>query len=296
MKIAHIVNLLTPREGSDLVLAQQVTLESLRRAKQAAANIDVNLLSAQYAEDRSEVPEWFTPTENLRNSSLDHEQFLDKRKLPSLEEIWMRLLSNSEGADYIIYSNVDIAVKPKFYSRVAELMSEGWEAISITRRTLSSDYSKVEEIDEMFLDEGLPHPGDDCFVIRRDCAGRLKISDAFIGVAWFDKILLINLAWRTLFKKYYDEHITFHIGDDRTWLNPKAKTVADWNKSLLRNLIVDLEQNYGKAYRNPNVWPHVKTVYGHTGLKVSPLFQASAYLRKIKRYLTTAIHRLANQK
>lgn len=275
MKIVHLVNVLTPREGSDLVLAQPITLESLRLAKKAAHEIDIQLFSAQFEEDRCKVPDWITPTADLKASSLDHEDFLDKRKLPSLAEIWDRLISNSSEADLIIYSNIDIAVRPNFYSRVAELMNQEWDAISITRRTISKNkYTCLTQLDQMIIDDGEAHPGDDCFVFRRDRVSQLRLSPVYVGAAWFDKIILINLAWKTKFSKFRDEILTFHIGDDRTWVNPKTKTVADWNKALLRSLILELEQDVGKVYRNQAIWQHVKTIYAHAGFQTSLFFRA----------------------
>ena len=285
MKIVHLVNVLTPRDGSDLCLAQPVTLESLMRAKESSGSLEVRVVSTQFPEDRRQVPSWMETTDDLQESSLAHSEFTDKRKLPSLREIWSRLLSCSQDSDLLIFSNIDIAVYPDFYSNLTNLINQGWESISVTRRTISNTYSDVSQLTAMWEEKGTAHPGDDCFAIRRDCASRLNIQPVYTGAGWFDKILLINLAWQTNFKKFRDERITFHIGDDRTWQNPEAKTVADWNKRLLRELILEIEQERGKSYWNPQIWPHVASVYKHAGFSTSYTYRAMKQLNQLKSRL-----------
>lgn len=63
MNIKHILNVLTPRAGSDLVRAQPITLASIRNAIDATLlEHDVRVL-AFFKEDESPVPEWMATLE-----------------------------------------------------------------------------------------------------------------------------------------------------------------------------------------------------------------------------------------
>ena len=69
MKFTHIINPVKVSEASDLFVAQPVTFETMRRAKQFAGNeIEVNLITTQYPEDHSIIPEFFTKTKDLDRS------------------------------------------------------------------------------------------------------------------------------------------------------------------------------------------------------------------------------------
>src|SRR5690554_6353663 len=117
IKLTHIINPVNVSEASDLFVAQPVTFESMRRAKQFAANeIEVNLITTQYPEDHSIIPEFFTKTKDLDRSVLDFGAFDKQRKLPLLQDILDRAVDYDTEADYIVYTNVDIAVQPHFYS------------------------------------------------------------------------------------------------------------------------------------------------------------------------------------
>ena len=88
MRFAHIVNPVKVPVTSDLYKAQPITFESMLQAKKAAAgNVDVNLVSVQYAEDRSVVPESFIKTPDLSRSVLDVSSFEMNRKLPFIADI-----------------------------------------------------------------------------------------------------------------------------------------------------------------------------------------------------------------
>jgi hypothetical protein len=261
MKLLHIINLVDFPKESEHERAQSITLESLRRAQDYASQqgVEVRIVSAQFAEDRSVIPSWVEATRDLEASSLDHPEFLDKRKLPLISDIIERGKESMNDEDALIYSNIDIGVQPYFYVRVAHKLQEGNQALSITRRTIPENLNSLEE---MYAQIGKGHPGDDCFVFSRNRIDQLQLKPVFVGAAWFDKILLLNCAaFCDPFEKVRNEKLTFHIGDERSWFNEKTRTVANSNKGYLIELISEIETKQGACPKNSQLWPHVMSIY-----------------------------------
>ncbi|WP_410004669.1 hypothetical protein [Aequorivita nionensis] len=220
IKLTHIINPVNVSEASDLFVAQPVTFESMRRAKQfAASEIEVSLITTQYPEDHSVIPEFFTKTKDLDRSVLDFGTFDKKRKLPLLQDILDRAVDYNTEADYIVYTNVDIAVQPHFYSFINQKIKDGHDAFVINRRTISKQYT-LKTLADAYADYGEAHPGFDCFVFKLKLHKQLSLNNVAIGVSKVGITLLANLIAFTdnlfFFKK---EHLTFHIGEDKVWLN-----------------------------------------------------------------------------
>lgn len=217
LSLAHIVNPVIVPEQSDLFVAQPVTFETMRRAREAArSEVELTLLTAQFPEDRALVPDDFISTPDLDRSALDLQGFKVRRKLPLMKDILDRLYAHAPEADFLIYTNVDIAVMPQFYSAIAQIIDQGFDAFVINRRTISADYQRVDEIPLMYSEVGEPHPGYDCFVFRRDSYPRFDVASAFIGVPPIGRVLLVNLICNAeRYGKFKDLHLTFHIGDAR---------------------------------------------------------------------------------
>ena len=110
-KYAHIINPVAVCNKSDLFIAQPITFESMENARRFSETcIEVDLLSAQYPEDKKMVPEYFHLTPDLQSSVLDKGSFKTRRKLPLIKEILDRMYDASPDAEYLIYTNVDIAL------------------------------------------------------------------------------------------------------------------------------------------------------------------------------------------
>ncbi|AFZ44907.1 hypothetical protein PCC7418_2771 [Halothece sp. PCC 7418] len=285
MKLAHIINPVNFTKGSEHERAQLITLESLYRAQDYASKrgVEVRLLSAQFPEDRKVVPDWMEATRDLKTSSLDYPEFLDKRKLPLISDIIERGIESIKDEEALIYSNIDIALQPYFYVRVAEKLKEGNNALSITRRTIPENLTSLEE---MYAQVGSKHPGDDCFVFAYNSFDKLNLKPVFVGAAWFDRILLLNCAaFCHPFEKIRDEQLTFHLGDDRSWFNEKTRTVASSNKDYLIELISEIEAEQGYCPNNSTLWPHVMSIYDKLGFVVERNHQSffTRVNQKIKR-------------
>ena len=167
MTIAHIINPVNVPESSDLFVAQPITFESMRRAADfAKGEIEVSLYAVCYEEDAEIVPAYFKTLPNLERSVLDIASFSRSRKLPLIADILER--AKSIHADYLVYTNVDIALMPHFYSAVADYINRGFDAIAINRKTISTDYSSVNELPQMYAQKGSKHEGIDTFVFKKE--------------------------------------------------------------------------------------------------------------------------------
>ncbi|AFY37245.1 hypothetical protein Lepto7376_0850 [[Leptolyngbya] sp. PCC 7376] len=270
-KIIHLVNIVDFKAGSEHAIAQNITLESLKRAKIYAENqgLEIKLLSAQYPEDHTRIPEWIEATEDLEFSCLEYPELLDNRKLPSLADIIQRGLDAAVDADALIYSNIDIAVQKEIYVNVKNELDQGAESLSITRRTIPQEFDSPEQLDAMYQSKGEAHPGDDFFVFSKACFPKMSLRPVFVGVCWFDKILLLNAAaYGRPFKKIRDQCWTFHLGDDRTWSTDRLHLISEYNRKYLVELVEEIEAKQGYAPRNKLFWPHVRSVYELIGFEV----------------------------
>ena len=195
--------------------------ESMRVAKQFADGaVEVAQYTAQYPEDRPIIPEWYVQTPDLDRSVQNLGTFQVPRKLPLIGDILGRLYEASD-AEYFIYSNVDIALMPNFYVTVNAIIEAGYDAFIINRRTLPPTYRRVSELPIMYAEVGQSHPGYDCFVFRRERLPGFMLGGICVGVPKIGVTLAANMICSARkFREFDDLHLTFHIGDDRTWGDP----------------------------------------------------------------------------
>jgi len=250
LKIAHIINPLIVDESSDLYVAQPITFETMKRAKESAKNkVDVELFVAFYPEDKGIVPDYFKKTKPLDQSILDIGKFDHKKKLPLIKDILDRLYERST-ADYFIYTNVDIALNPGFYLFVREMIHRGYDGFVINRRTISKHYNRIDQIPEMAAEKGEKHPGYDCFIFRRAIYPEYILGSACIGANWIGKVIISNvITFANRFRLFEDEHVTFHIGDDRSWKNDKLDDYHQHNETELNKVLNHL-MRYENAQKN----------------------------------------------
>lgn len=243
IRIAHIINPVIVSESSDLFVAQPITFETMRVAKEfARGHVDVILHSAQYPEDRSIVPEWFHMTPDLGRSILDLGNFKKERKLPLLKDILDRLYEVSD-AEYFIYTNVDIALMPNFYITVHKLIDAGYDAFVINRRTIPDSYQSIDEIPLMYSEAGDSHPGHDCFVFKRDKYKAYRLGKLCVGINWVGRVLIWNLVCHASnFKEFKKKHLTFHIGNDKTWKRDEYRDYVAHNKSEAVTILEKLQE------------------------------------------------------
>ncbi len=218
--IAHIINPVKVSITSDLYYAQPITFETMRIAKQyVEGKVEVQLFSAHFSEDVDIVPDYFTQTPLLTRSAPDFYNFTRSRKLPLIADILQHLYEATD-AEYLIYTNVDIAVVPNFYETVHYYIGQGYDAFIINRRRISGKFKNLEDIPAMIAEVGLPHPGFDCFVFHRSLFPYLKLGHICIGVPYIEISLSHNLfCFAKNFILLHDKHLTFHIG---------REVIKDW--------------------------------------------------------------------
>jgi hypothetical protein len=236
--VAHIINPVIVGKESDLFVAQPITFETIRVARDfAQGQVEVDLYSAQYPEDRPLVPAGFQMTPDLERSVLDCGTFQVKRKLPLLKDILDRLYGATQ-AEYLIYTNVDIALMPHFYLAVDRLITLGYDAFIISRRVIPKTYTHPQDISLMAAQVGEPHVGHDCFVFRRSVYADFFLGNACIGAARVDEVLALNLIYQAQkFKRFADLHLTFHIGNDRVWKSANQADYFAHNESELDRVL-----------------------------------------------------------
>ena len=267
LKVVHIINPVTVDDSSDLFVAQPITFETMRLARDFALDIvEVNLLTAQYPEDRALVPEWFQPTPNLERSILDIGTFRKERKLPLLVDILDHLYTAAPDADYLIYSNVDISIMPHFYLAVKRFIDAGYNAFAINRRTISKNFTGIEDIPLMFAEVGGEHPGHDCFVFRRSDYVCFNLGNVCVGMNWVGRVLLWNLICHSQkFNEFKNTHLTFHLGNDKKWKGDDYSDYTAYNKREAQKVLADLESQYGPFDETKPIYHYIRDAIADKG-------------------------------
>lgn len=218
----HIINPVKVSNGSDLFHAQPITFESMARAKKYAEyndhDIQVCQVACHFEEDREVIPDYF---ENylLSNSVKEIDRFKNEKKLPFIKDILS--CAQEYSSDYVVYSNVDISLYPNFYSSVKALIEEGNDAICINRNTIV-DYDDLN-LEAIYGVRGVPHEGIDCFVIKRELLSEFVLKESIIGTGPVGLIFAMNMLIFSKKMKWITEgNFTFHLGDDKAWLNRKV--------------------------------------------------------------------------
>jgi hypothetical protein len=212
---AHIINPVVVDPSSDLFVAQPVTFATMKTARDfATGQVAVELLSTQYPEDREWVPDGFTVAPDLKRSVLDLGPFAFKRKLPLVRDILDRLYEAAPEAEYLVFTNNDIALMPYFYVSVNALIDSGYDALVINRRAVSAEYRRLADIPLMYAATGRRHEGHDCFVFRREAFPRYALDDICVGMPFIGRVMVWNLfCFGREFKEFKAKHLTFHLGN-----------------------------------------------------------------------------------
>jgi hypothetical protein len=246
LSVGHIVNPVRAGAGSDLLTAQPVTFETMRRARDfSRTRVDVELMTTQYPDESDLVPAGFSSAGDLTRSALDCGPFQVPRRLPLIGEIVDRLAGSSR-ADVLVYTNVDIALQPYFYDTVARLVALGHDAFAVNRRTIPEGGVIPDRLPFLYARLGEPHPGWDCFVFRRELAARIGLGRILVGTGWMGRTLIANFACLApRFTVFTDLHATFHIGNRQSW---KSELLSDYlahNRREAGMVLAELEREHG---------------------------------------------------
>jgi hypothetical protein len=138
-RIVHIINPVKVSETSDLFFAQPITFESLRKAKHFSTRKEqITLVTTSFEEDLEIIPTDFQKLSNLTRSVLDVNINLKGKKLPLIADI-LGKTNELNTCDYILYTNMDIAVMPQFYDALFEYIKQGHDAVIINRRRIETN-------------------------------------------------------------------------------------------------------------------------------------------------------------
>jgi hypothetical protein len=211
--VGHLVNPVRSPVADELVYTQPLTFESMRlAAAQAETVARVDLLTAQFPEDHEIIPSFFKRTPDLLRSVADMHPFHVRRKLPLISDLVERLYCGST-ATYLIYTNVDIILHPSFYQEVAARIQTGLDAFIINRRRVPGHYRSVEDLPEIFVSPGAPHPGFDCFVFHRSLYPKFRLGHVCVGIPFVEMIFSQNLFCHARrFVLFDHDRLTFHVG------------------------------------------------------------------------------------
>ncbi len=280
--LAHIVNPVAADTSSDLHAAQPVTFETMRVARETASEVmSVDLLSAQFPEDHTVIPDHLLMTTDLKRSISDVATVSSRRKLPLISDILSRA-AGATDAEFLIYSNVDIALMPRFYLAIKALLDSGPDALIINRRTIPSTPSDVAQLDLMWAHAGKPHPGLDCFVFRREAVAQFDLGSIVVGANFVGKALLANLiACADTHRVFRDLHLTFHLGDDRAWSRNEHSEYNEHNYAELGGILRRLQ---GKGLLDSK--PELRSIASQHRSYEQPWRQALGRLRSTTRRLT----------
>ncbi|MCP3932322.1 MAG: hypothetical protein GY705_24890 [Bacteroidetes bacterium] len=229
MKIAHIVNVTEINESkksSYLHIAQPVTLKSMSVAKEMAREkLDIELFAVKHKSEIVDIPDSFCWTKDLESYAYDYILALEKsntlKPLPCIVDILTSLHDASE-ADFFIYTNVDIGLKPNFYLEVMQFIEQGFDAFCINRRDIPKKYRNIlidaDNLELGYMIKGLKHPGVDCFVFKRDIVQKLLLNKVFVGFPPVGNVLKSQIKQQSKkFAHFKNAYLTFHLGRDRAW-------------------------------------------------------------------------------
>jgi len=271
IRLAHIINPVKVNDRADLYKTQPITFSSILAAKAfTKSEINVNLFATCFRNETDIVPDGFNLLSPLESSIQDIYSNSYLPQLPFIDEILAKVAETE--ADYIVYSNADIALMPYFYDAVACYINRGHDAISINRRRLSHVYLNQPELPLLFADIGFSHPGFDCFVFKKELISHFILNKLCLGIPFVEVALVHNMAAFATNPLYLTKaHLTFHIG---------AEVMPERNKQLYR---------YNKSVFFNAVYPPLKP---KLTLKKLPYYSLPLHKRAIKWMLNPSLFTL----
>lgn len=247
-RFRHIVHVYDDKDLPVNTQVQQITFRTMEGAMAfAAPEIPVRCVAVTYPEDLGLVPLGITHAPVLQRFVTDVADFATKRPLPLLFDILGNGLEAQaafaeeevcDTAEYIVLTNSDIHLQPYFYRVLAELIGQGWDVLSVNRRTLDVEPGQ-RGFNPLFLAEpGKEHGGFDCFVFPASMAAQFARTQSCCGVGYVMRSLMFNLvALAPRYLMLTGAHLSFHLGDDRKWQVSAYDEYLDFNLDQARAVI-----------------------------------------------------------
>ncbi len=238
MRIAHIICPLVDTDNSDLKLIHDITFESMKVAKELAKGVvEVDQFSAVFPEDELNQSLNFSKVIYLNHSSLDIDGFQFGMKLALIGETLDKLYENT-NAEYLIYTDIRIALQPKFYLQIRKIIENGNDAFVVSNRLISKKYNSFDQFPLMLKARGKKQQEYDCFVYKRVHYKKFILGNSCIGHRWVSQLIIANLmAFADNFSYFENLNITFKLsGVGENWSN--ANVVEDNRLNEMELLIV----------------------------------------------------------
>lgn len=210
----HIINPFASAAGSRNRKIQEYSLESIREAARfAAPEQQPRLVAVSLPENDLPNLSGFRLLPPLTRSVQQEKGMESFPALPFIRDI----LESGHAADdseYLIYTNMDIILLPHFYRCVAEWLKEKPDALIINRRRIADKFLD-QPLEKIWAEAGKPHPGFDCFVLKKELIRTFILDDICIGVPFLEVSLMHNIfAFAKNYHVYTSLHLTTHIGEE----------------------------------------------------------------------------------
>jgi hypothetical protein len=253
MRILHVVSTVGTSAPNELQEAQRITLESLELAQRCAVGIDVRVAASRYA-DEPLPAEWLMDFPCLQTSASELWNVPDGPRLPLLREVLMPLQCDIPY-DFAVYTNIDIGVQPFFYQLVRQWAESGLDAVNVTRRNVDADLISAG-LPAIQAALGTRHPGSDCFAFISRIAKVLHVGDVCLGLPPVGRTMALAL-WLNAnnYRKFGNQHATFHIGSDPDWkTNPIKQIMSKRNADTYQAVLHQLSEKHGvELIKNGNI-------------------------------------------
>lgn len=274
VKFRHFVHFYRDAAMPENTDVQRLTFDTMQVAARSAFDIPVNQIAVTFKADDELVPAGFLRAAHLERVITDLAPFQHHRPLPLLFDIMDRAAempeTQGDGEEFFIMTNSDIHLQPGFYRTVKELLSLGYDVVTINRRTIFGDLSSpLSHL--MLAEHGEYHPGFDCFIFPARMYAHFVKSRAACGGGHPMRSLMFNLvahAKRWLMVGY--AHLTFHLGDSTYFAQPKFADYQTFNIGEAQGIVdalakdpekarrlADFVHNHDREYRAPVVPDHV---------------------------------------
>ncbi len=217
---SHIINIVSAAENAELEKIQRITIESIRRAKQYLnSGVTVETIAAIGSNSSADVG-FAERTAVLRRNVGDVSSFSTSRNLPIVSDILDEGVKAS-AAEYIVFSNADIALTPWFYNAITEFLKRGHDALVINRRRIPARLID-QPFEVMLAHAGSEHIGFDCFVFKKSLHNKFVKTNICIGIPMAGGDIFHNIfTFAENPVLLANQHLTFHLGIDlvKSWGN-----------------------------------------------------------------------------
>jgi hypothetical protein len=285
IRFRHIVHAYKDEAVPVNTAVQSITFASIDVARRfAEPNYPVTCVAVTYPEDTDLIPVSFVTAPTLQRVVTEIAHFAAQRPLPllfdilrngsspsvpasgkpSLHRAFSRLFAPLRGArsshrsrvtpsdeiEFLIMTNSDIHLQPPFYYVLGEFIQQGYDVITVNRRTIDVDQQHRCFSPVFFAERGSNHPGFDCFIFPLRMMEGFVSSDSCCGAGQVMRSLLFNLvAHARRFLMLTHAHLTFHLGDDQYAQDPKFSDYEDFNIVQAQNVVATLARDPEKAKR-----------------------------------------------